>query len=215
MTHAWGVSLITQQGLNDQGFAQAGVGAVLRSANSKMGDVLSVVDFGAKFDGVTDDAAAINLTIAAVFARGGGIIEMPFGTAMLNGALNMANCGEVPITLQGHGSAFTGIGTTLIGNTGTDLCVIDTMGSANLSLRDFRIRVPNTLPLPSMVGILQGRTTGVTGVHGGRPGPNPSSAFHNYQRVNINMDQLGGGVGIYNIGSEQGYAEHVRIVADS
>lgn len=47
------------------GFQQAGSGAVARTAQSKMRDVVSVKDFGAVGDGVVDDTAAMNAAASA------------------------------------------------------------------------------------------------------------------------------------------------------
>ena len=50
---------VTKKGTFDQiPFLQAGTGAVARTAQAKMRDVVSVKDFGAVGDGVTDDSAA-------------------------------------------------------------------------------------------------------------------------------------------------------------
>jgi len=62
-------------------FLQAGSGAVVRTAQSKMRDVVSVKDFGAVGDGVADDTAAFN---AAQGAAGNVTLLMPPGTYVLN-----------------------------------------------------------------------------------------------------------------------------------
>jgi hypothetical protein len=56
-------------------FTAAGAGAVPRSVQSKERDIVSVKDFGATGDGVTDDTAAIQ----AAFATGKKVIYMPAG----------------------------------------------------------------------------------------------------------------------------------------
>ena len=47
-------------------FIQAGTGAVARTVQDKLRESVSVVDFGAVLDGVTDDTAAVNAAIAYV-----------------------------------------------------------------------------------------------------------------------------------------------------
>jgi hypothetical protein len=58
---------------------QPGVGAEARTIESKLQDVVSVKDFGATGDGVTDDRLAIEAAINAV-ASTGGIVFFPKGT---------------------------------------------------------------------------------------------------------------------------------------
>lgn len=61
------------------GYKSTKTGAVGRSLAAKASDVLSVMDFGAVGDGVTDDSAAIQAAVNALPSRGGTIL-FPAGT---------------------------------------------------------------------------------------------------------------------------------------
>ena len=72
------------------GFIQAGTGAVQRTVESKLQDVVSVKDFGAVGDGVTDDTAAIQAAITAVGTSGGGTVYFPAGQYNITSGLTIA-----------------------------------------------------------------------------------------------------------------------------
>lgn len=69
----------------DVSFLQAGTGAVTRTAQSKMRDVVSVLDFGADPTGATDSRAAFQAAVTAVIASGRGTVYVPKGTYLING----------------------------------------------------------------------------------------------------------------------------------
>lgn len=77
----------TNLDIADVDFLQAGTGAVERSVQSKLRDVVSVKDFGAKGDGVADDTAAIQ---AALTAGAGKSVYFPAGSYAINAALSVS-----------------------------------------------------------------------------------------------------------------------------
>lgn len=79
-------------GSDEIGFIQAGDGAVARTAQGKMRDVVSLTDFGALGDGATDDTAAV--------------------TAALTYVMNNGRCLFVPDGLYRCTSKITVVGTT-------------------------------------------------------------------------------------------------------
>lgn len=80
-------------------------GAINRSYFDKLLDVISVKDFGAKGDGTTDDAAAINAAYAALIsgsASGSGSLYFPTGTYKINSKLDFT-LGNATTTLNIYG----------------------------------------------------------------------------------------------------------------
>jgi parallel beta-helix repeat protein len=69
-------------------FTAAGAGAVPRSVQSKERDIVSVKDFGAVGDGVTNDTTAIQAALNAVTSGGG--VYFPAGTYLITSGLTVS-----------------------------------------------------------------------------------------------------------------------------
>jgi len=98
-------------------FLYPATGAVSRTANAKMADVLSVKDFGAVGDGAADDSAAIQAAINAVNTAGGrgGIVVIPAGPY---------NLGTTGITLRDNVTvAGAGRRATILNYSGSGIAV--------------------------------------------------------------------------------------------
>lgn len=89
---------------DDVTFLQAGTGAVERTAQAKMRDVVSVKDFGAVGDGVTNDTTAIQNAIAAVSAA--GVVMFPPGTYLVS----TVNVTGKSVVLSGYGATINSTG---------------------------------------------------------------------------------------------------------
>lgn len=75
-------------GMTTIGFLQSGTSATLRTAQNKMRDTVSVKDFGAVGDGVTNDTAAIQ---AAILAGAGRSVYFPGGSYLISSTLTIAS----------------------------------------------------------------------------------------------------------------------------
>jgi len=80
------------------GYTPAGTGAVARTVQGKLRESVSVKDFGAVGDGVTDDTAAIQAALNSLTT--GGVVNLPVGTFIVSAQLDFLYSG---ITLRGSG----------------------------------------------------------------------------------------------------------------
>ena len=99
-TERYSDPVITGVSSAEVSFLQAGLGAVVRTAQSKMRDVVSVKDFGAVGDGVADDTAAIQAALTSLTATGGEV-QIPRGTYLISAPLQYAS----NLTIRGAGAA--------------------------------------------------------------------------------------------------------------
>lgn len=83
-------------------FTQDGTGAVQRTVTSKLKEVISIKDFGAVGDGVTDDRNALIAALNAVKARGGGSLFIPKGIYLISKGQVFIDCN---IDIFGEGSS--------------------------------------------------------------------------------------------------------------
>lgn len=107
-------------------FLQSGTGATTRSVQAKLRDTVSVKDFGAVGDGVTDDSAAVQAAINTMTT--GGTLVFPFGTYKINTSILVPYSN---ITIIGDGSTIDA--TTLAYN-----------GAVRGSGAVFRVVTPNS-----------------------------------------------------------------------
>jgi len=82
------------------GYSPGGTGSVTTTVQAKLRQTVSVKDYGAVGDGTTDDTTAIQNTISAVGAAGGGVVFFPTGTYKISSKLTINNNA---VFLQGSG----------------------------------------------------------------------------------------------------------------
>jgi hypothetical protein len=99
-------------GTSKVGFIQAGTGAVSRAAQAKLRESVSVKDFGAVGDGVTDDTAAIQA--AATATPNAGRLYFPRGKYKLSDEILLTR--PILIVGDGPGQTFEGYDTADTGS---------------------------------------------------------------------------------------------------
>jgi hypothetical protein len=94
--------IATSAGAGLMGWLQAGIGAILRSVQSKLRETVSVYDFGAVGDGATDDTLAFTKAIAYLKSIGGGELFVPPGTFKTTASISITS---PAIAIRGTGRA--------------------------------------------------------------------------------------------------------------
>jgi hypothetical protein len=119
-------------------FLQAGSGAVTRTAQSKMRDVVSVKDFGAVGDGLADDTLAIQAAVTALSANGGTLF-FPQGTYKTTAPINWSPRVSL-LGVGGHvGSIISGAHAgNIFQYTNIDFCIVEKLAFTGSGCSAFR-----------------------------------------------------------------------------
>ena len=111
-----------------QAFQASGAGAIIRTTQDKLREIVSVSDFGAKCDGSTDDSAAFQ---QAEISTPYGLINIPSGACYINSNINISK-DNIKFRGSGQGSTYIQMGPSV-----TKLFDITTAGSAFVVLPEF------------------------------------------------------------------------------
>jgi len=135
-------------------FLQAGANAVVRTAQSKMRDIVSVKDFGAVGDGVTDDTATIQSAIDAGIASNlPWVLNFPVGEYLVSDELDFTAATK-SFSITGASREKTIIRATAFGTAKKLFKGADASNPIYIELNNFSIRgVNNTRDKAHPIGI--------------------------------------------------------------
>lgn len=120
-------------------FTQAGTGAQTRTVQNELRDIVSVKQFGAVGDGVTDNTLAFQRAFNYVNSIGGGVVEIPPGTYRKGDAAGSIWIMYSNTTLRGHGdqSVIFFDDKDTVPRSGNDMLYISS--GSNINFENFKI----------------------------------------------------------------------------
>lgn len=127
-------------------FTQKGAGAVTRTAQDKMRDIVSVKDFGAIGDGIIDDTAAFQTAINSFINTGS--IHIPAGEYFISTSLNISKA----IAFVGEGRGISSIRYTGTSSSPLFKAAYGYSSTDLIQIKDLTVRAgtPNCGPLVSV-----------------------------------------------------------------
>jgi hypothetical protein len=166
-------------------------GQTTRTVASKLSDVVSVKDFGAVGDGVTDDTAAIQAAINSISA---GTVRVPIGTYKTSSSLSLKSnvtleCDDGAVFAPAHTS---GDFADFIGTVGSeyDLSVEATTGDTTITVSGSPgFQVGDTIHIVSVRNALSRTDTGTWWLGGGTV----NAQYAYYAEWNTIAEDLGSG----------------------
>jgi hypothetical protein len=118
-------------GASQVGYTPAGTGAVATNVQTKLQEFVSVKDFGATGDGVTNDASAIQSGIDYLESIGGGVLEFESATYAISTGL-VVNDSNVTLLGKGSGTGVYGGKTTVRDSASTTIKWTGATGSGTM-----------------------------------------------------------------------------------
>ena len=142
-------------------YTPAGTGAVATTVQSKLRESVSVKDFGAVGDGVTDDYSAIQIAINWVAANKGGDLYFPAGDYIVGSGLilkegvNLVGAGTAHYELYNFGTGHVHTGTVLLvtGSAGGDCIAFQNSQKGHYGIRNMSIFDNGTAAIRSIINI--------------------------------------------------------------